>query len=321
MIDLTQPSRGRVLVVGAGFIGSHIVRQLLHDGHEVRVLSRSIPQAAHSWQLEGAEVLIGDATDPAAVAVAMAGVSWVVFGAGGLVPAASQSDPIPDLALALRPLLTVLDAVAREPGTAFSYLSSGGTVYGRSRSGRIREDHPTDPVTAYGVLKLAGEKFTGLYAGQSGMPVRILRCSNVYGEGQRSDRGQGAVGAFLSAMRAGKPVTVYGDGRVVRDFVHVNDVAAAVVRLRPLPSAVSRGYQIVNVGTGFGLSLSDLLAMLEDLLGVKASVTRLPSRPYDVERNVLDIGRLTGLTGMVPMTVRDGLEQTLEADLAGRAVS
>jgi UDP-glucose 4-epimerase len=321
MIDLTQPHRSRVLVVGAGFLGSHIVHRLLDDGHDVRTLSRSIPQAAHGRLLEGAEVLIGDATDPAAVDAAMAGVEWVIFGAGGLVPAASQSDPIPDLGLALRPLLTVLDAVARTPGTAFTYLSSGGTVYGRSSAARIREDHPTDPITAYGVLKLAGEKFTGLYAGQSGMPVRVLRCANVYGDGQRSDRGQGAVGAFLTALRRAEPVTIFGDGHVVRDFVHVNDVAAAVALLRPASAALGRGNEIVNVGTGIGVNLSELLALTEELLSIKASVTRLPARPFDVERNVLDIGRLASLTGLEPMSLREGLDLTLSSGMASRAVS
>ena len=82
-----------------------------------------------------------------------------------------------------------------------------------------------------------------------------------------------------------------------------------------------RGNEIVNVGTGFGLSLTELLAQMEDLVGVKADVLRLPARTFDVERNVLDVDRLTKLTGLVPMSVRDGLELTLAADLASRAAT
>jgi UDP-glucose 4-epimerase len=320
LIDLTAPARTTVLVVGAGFIGSHICRQLLSEGHPVRTLTRSIPEAAHGRLLDGAEVLIGDATDASAVAAAMSGVGWVIFGAGGLVPAASQSDPIPDVVLALRPLLTVLGGVAGSPGTGFTYLSSGGTVYGRSTCRRIHEDHPTDPITAYGVLKLAGEKFTGLYSRQSGIPIRILRCANVYGEGQRTDRGQGAVAAFLSAMSRGDAITIYGDGEVVRDFVHVSDVAAAVAALRPAPALTSNGYEVVNVGSGVGVSLRELLASMEELLATTAAVTRLPGRPFDVERNVLDIERLTALSGLTPMSLGEGLELTIAAELGSRAL-
>ncbi|HEX4019426.1 MAG TPA: NAD-dependent epimerase/dehydratase family protein [Frankiaceae bacterium] len=321
MIDLTTPPSTKVLVVGAGFIGSHICRRLLGDGHQVRVLTRALPAPAHDRLLDGAEVLIGDATDAAAVAAAMTGVQWVVFCAGGLVPAASQSDPIPDVVLALRPLLTVLDAVVRSPGTGLTYLSSGGTVYGRSTCARIPEDHPTDPVTAYGVLKLAGEKFAGLYAGQSAMPIRILRCANVYGEGQRTDRGQGAVAAFLKAMAHGEPITMYGAGDVIRDFVHVSDVAAAVSLLRPahplhpLSSLSAAGCEVVNVGSGIAVSLAELLSRMEEMLGAKAAVIRRPSRPFDVERNVLDIERLSTLSGLTPMSLDFGLERTIGSEL------
>ncbi len=321
MIKLTAPGRATVLVVGAGFIGSHICRQLLSEGHQVRALTRSIPEAPQARLLDGVQVLIADATDPAAVAAAMAGVGWVIFGAGGLVPAASQADPLADVVLALRPLLTVLAAVARAPGTGFTYLSSGGTVYGRSALSRIREDHPTDPITAHGVLKLAGEKFTGLYSRPSGVAIRILRCANVYGDGQRTDRGQGAVGAFLKAMREGEPVVLYGDGHVVRDFVHVSDVAAAVSRLRPADPIDGAGFEVVNVGSGVGVSVREMLTTLEELLGVKATVTQLPGRPFDVERNVLDIGRLAGLTGLVPKTLREGLALTIGSDVSSRALS
>jgi UDP-glucose 4-epimerase len=316
----TAQGRSGVLIVGAGFIGSHICRQLLSEAHRVRILTRSIPEAAHARLLEGAEVRIGDATDPAAVSAALKGIDWVIFGAGGLVPAASQANPIPDISLALRPLLSVLDAVARSPVSGFTYLSSGGTVYGRSTTPLIREDHPTDPITAYGVLKLAGEKFAGLYARESGTATRILRCANVYGEGQRTDRDQGVVGTFLSALRQGSPVTLYGGGAMVRDFVHAGDVAAAVTRLRPtLPP--HQGNDIVNVGSGLGVSVSELLSLMEDVVGVKATVRQMPSRPFDVERNVLDIGRLRSLTQLAPMGLREGLRLTIGAEAVVRAVS
>ncbi len=312
MTKVAEPGRTAVLVVGAGFIGSHICRQLLSEAFDVRILTRSLPYAAHARLLDGAEVRIGDATDLATVTAALRGIDWVIFGAGGLVPAASQAHPIPDISLALRPLLTVLDAMAQSAVTGFTYLSSGGTVYGPSVAGRIREDHPTDPITAYGVLKLAGEKFTGLYARQSGTSMRILRCANVYGEGQRTDRGQGVVGTFLSALRSHGTVSLYGGGHMVRDFVHVDDVAAAATRLRPTPANGSTA--IVNVGSGIGVSVAELLATMEEIMGTKASVRRLSGRPFDVERNVLDISRLRSLTGLTPMSLREGLDRTIDVD-------
>jgi UDP-glucose 4-epimerase len=169
------------------------------------------------------------------------------------------------------------------------------------------------------VLKLAGEKFTGLYARESGTATRILRCANVYGEGQRTDRGQGVVGTFLSALRQGSPVTLYGGGTMVRDFVHAGDVAAAVTRLRPTLPLTGEGNDIVNVGSGLGVSVAELLSIMQEVVGVKATVR--PSRPFDVERNVLDIGRLRSLTELTPMGLREGLGLTIGAEAVVRAVS
>lgn len=261
-----------VLVVGAGFIGSHICRHLVDAGCAVRALTRSASEPMHARLLAGTHVLLGDAADRTAVEAAMDGVDWVVFGAGGLVPAASQARPVNDVVLALAPLLTVLDAVAARTGTAFTYLSAGGTVYGQTDRELLRKDHATEPITSYGVLKLAGEKYTGMYGVQHAVPIRILRCANVYGEGQRTNRGQGVVVAFLAAVMSGAEIVLYGDGRVVRDFVYVGDVALAVDRLRPAVAETAAQSRVVNVGSGTGTSLAALLEAVEELLGRSAMV-------------------------------------------------
>jgi UDP-glucose 4-epimerase len=129
------------------------------------------------------------------------------------------------------------------------------------------------------------------------------------------------VGTFLSELRQGSPVTLYGGGAMVRDFVHAGDVAAAVTLLRPTLPLTDQGSDIVNVGSGLGVSVAELLSIMQEVVGVKATVRQMPGRPFDVERNVLDIGRLRSLTGLAPMGLREGLELTIGAQAVVRAVS
>ena len=142
---------------------------------------------------------------------------------------------------------------------------------------------------------------------RSGIPLRILRCANVYGEGQRTS-GQGAVAAFIESLTLGRTVQLYGNGEVVRDFVHIDDVAAATLQLKPKADTGSE--HIVNVGSVVGTDLAQLLRLIEQTLRRKATVTHQPARPFDVRRNVLDVSRLLRLTSISPMSLETGLKRT-----------
>jgi UDP-glucose 4-epimerase len=231
----------------------------------------------------------------------------VVWCAGGLLPADSNEHPAADLTSALVPLLTALDVMRHRPGVGITFFSSGGTVYGNPDTLPVPESHPTRPLTSHGVTKVAAEHYLALYGDVYGVPSLALRCGNVYGEGQPADRSQGLIAAALDSVRSRRPLTVYGDGLSVRDFISIDDVVAVVsglLRRTDVPP-------VINVGSGRGTSITDALAVVERVTGEHLELEQQPARPGDVRRVVLDISLLRSvLPDFEPTTLVDGVART-----------
>jgi UDP-glucose 4-epimerase len=296
-----------VAVIGAGFIGTHVAAALLGANVETVVINRSPLEARKRRLLSGARVAVVDANAGALLRPHLEVVDHVVYCASGLMPAESNLDPIVDIGLSLPPLVQTLEQLRDLDGVGLTYLSSGGTVYGNARALSIDERHPTEPVTSYGIMKLAGEKYALMHHRLYGVPVRILRCSNVYGEHQPASRSQGVIAVFLERIAAGLPVPIYGDGTIVRDFVHVGDVVALLLRSIARPG----GSDTINVGSGRGYSLAEVVTEIEAAVGRAAVVERLPDRGYDVPRVVLDISLARRELGFDPIPLAEGLRRTL----------
>jgi UDP-glucose 4-epimerase len=277
-----------VLVIGAGFIGRHLIETCTGRGIETTVLTRSPMTQQQRGHLTDAKVVIGDAALRALVDELIAPATHVFYCAGGLMPADSNLDPAADAALTLPPLISVLEALRERPAIGLTFLSSGGTVYGEPATIPVREDHPTEPTTSYGVMKLAAEKYISMYRRLYGVQSRILRCANAYGEHQPAARRQGFIAAALDRMTRGEPIALYGDGQNVRDFVYVHDVVDAMLKTATRPS----GPPIVNVGSGEGVTLLGVLDVIREVTGTEPALDLLPDRGFDVRRIVLDISLL-----------------------------
>ena len=296
----------RVLVIGCGFIGTHIVGGLVTAGRPPVVLTRSRPTAPVISALSSADLHIGNARDPEVLDRVLEGVGDVVFSAGGLLPAASEKDPELDRQLTLEPVRAVLEALRSRPDVTLTYLSSGGTVYGEPDEVPIDEEAPTRAIGAYGQLHLAceGEVMRGRQ--EHGLQARILRCSTVYGEHQTPDRGQGVVATFLHRIEEGTPVDIYGDGSTIHDYIYAGDVARVVVALIDRPESPP----ILNVGAGTGTALIDVLRLAEKQVGRDADVVEHPARSFEVRRVVLDTSRLRSLIEFEPTTLAAGIART-----------
>ena len=281
-------------IVGYGFIGRRIARLACERGSRVSILTRSGPG--------GDGVVIGDAADAATVGGFTEGLDHVVFAAGSAKPAESDMDPAGEVSKSLGPLLAVLEAVARNRVPRFTYLSSGGTVYGRT-TGLASEETDQWPITTYGVLKLAAERFVALYARQHGFSADVLRCSNVYGPGQPSDGSQGVIGVFLGALKRGSGIRIYGDGSALRDFIHVDDLADVVLRL----AEIQGGVRVLNVGSGSAVSIGAIAGLVIEAMAVNDAIEFLPPRPSDVPTVVLDITKLRSLIEFTPRSLKQGL--------------
>ncbi len=304
---MTQhPPPKRVLVLGGtGFMGSEIARAFVAMGSSVTVVGRHDP-GGRCAGLAGAELVLGDAGDPLVLSPLVDRVDHVVHAVGSMLPKESNASPAEDTATTLPAILSLLELLRFRPGVGLTYLSSGGTVYGNPTQVPVSERASCDPTTSYGVVKLAAEKYIGMYAMLYDMRTRILRIGNTYGPFQPAGRSQGIVGAFLAAARDGTPVRVFGDGSMVRDYVHVSDVAYAVVELARRPE----GPRVVNLGSGVGHTVLDVVDIVSRVTGVGLAVEHFPDRGFDVRAIVLDVGVLSGLVAWDPIPFEEGIERT-----------
>lgn len=302
-------SQGRCLVLGgAGFMGSHLVELLVREGLPVRVfdLPGAVAKrlAAVRKQIE---VVEGDFQQAREAAAAMEGCEAVFHLIGTTVPSTSNRDPAYDAETNLLGTLRLLDACVRARVKQVIFSSSGGTVYGEARSLPIPESHPTEPRSAYGISKLAIEKYLALYHRLHGLEFTALRIANAYGPRLPVAGEQGAVGAFLKRLKRGEPLTLWGDGSVVRDYVYVEDVA------RAFRAALGRGAapRVFNIGTGRGTSLRELVALVERVTGRQAALEWQAGRAVDAPENVLDSSLARQHLGWTPrVSLEDGLALT-----------
>jgi UDP-glucose 4-epimerase len=211
-----------------------------------------------------------------------------------------------DRRLTLGPVEATLAALERRPEAILTYLSSGGTVYGEPVRIPVQETDPTAPISAYGRLHLACEGLIEEARRNSDLRARVLRCATVYGEHQQPDRGQGAIVTFLHRIESGQQIDLYGGGSTVRDYVYVGDVAEAIIETM----GSAEGPDLVNVGSGEGTSLLEILRLAEAQVGREAKVASYPERGFDVHRIVLDPGRLRAMTSFVPTPLEDGIART-----------
>ena len=307
------PAGDRVVVVGAGFIGGAVARTLVDRGHRVTVLTRGTSEPLAMGG--GARVVVGDALDEAVVHDALIDARAVVYCAGGALPAEAERDPAAELRRATLPLLAALAALRERPGVPLLFMSSGGTVYGEPDQLPVHESHPLRPRTAYAVAKAAAEQYLGIYRELHGVPTTSLRCANVYGPGQVPYRSQGVVATMLASASSGREVVVYGDGGALRDYIFIDDVAdvvAALLTKDELPSAI-------NLGTGVGTRLDTLLSLVEETVQRPLRLRFEPKRPTDLERVVLDVGRLRGLVPFEPVEFADGLRRTWDCESTAAA--
>ncbi|MEO6081351.1 MAG: NAD-dependent epimerase/dehydratase family protein [Steroidobacteraceae bacterium] len=300
----------RVLVIGgAGFIGSHLVDRLLTDGHFVRVLDRSPPELHPYWIKTGQlQYVLGEFVDQFSMGEAVKDIHVAFHLVSTTIPATSIADMAFDVQSNLIGTLNFLKAAVDARIRRVLFVSSGGTVYGKTVVSPIKESAPTEPICSYGITKLAVEKYLCLFELLHGLPFIAFRLSNPFGEGQRPGA-QGAIAAFVNRMLRGEPIEIWGDGSVVRDYIYIENAIDALVK----GMEYAGSHRIFNLGSGEGRSLNELLEALEHVAGRKAKRNYVSSRAIDTPTNVLDIDLIRKEMGWVPrVTFEEGLARTWE---------
>jgi UDP-glucose 4-epimerase len=286
-----------LLIGGCGFIGYHLARKLVASGRSVTVLGRNEPSDEN--KVDGAIYIVGNFADVALMTKLVDEHQEVVHLAYATVPNTSFENPLADLEQNLHPAVQLFEMVARK-GARLMLVSSGGTVYGEAQSRLIAEDHPTQPISPYGVTKLTLEKYAFLYAITKSLDVVCVRPSNPYGEGQKPFSGQGFISTAMAVAMQGKPITIYGEQGTVRDYIYIGDVVDAMVTV--LESGERN--ETYNIGSGVGRSNLEVVQSMTPLLaesGFDIHVSDAPSRPFDVQCNILDCRKLRKL-GWEPYT-------------------
>jgi UDP-glucose 4-epimerase len=285
-----------VITGGSGFIGNFLIDRLIKEGYKnIVVLDR------HSKHRKGAKFIkcdvLGNGT---AFKKNIERNDIVIHLACSTIPGTSETDPILDAEKNIAGTLRLLEACKDIKIKKILFPSSGGAIYGNHSRKRHRETDPTGPQSSYGVIKLAIEKYLAVYNHLYKLPYVGLRLSNLYGRRNLRNDQLGAVDVFLHRAIEGKPIIIWGDGEVVRDYVHIEDVLDFFVLAINQDSIQG----IYNIGTGFGTSLNKIIKTINDL-GVIVKPTYMPARGVDVRHNVLDINKAqkTGWRPRYPLAI------------------
>ena len=303
------------VIGGAGFIGKHLTEALIESGRDVLVLGRKTqPSAefAHLLQTQASHLTYQslDVSDMSSLRPLLASCDEVIDLAYSTVPQTSFSDPMFDLQSNLPRVVALMEELKHHTKLRrFMVVSSGGTVYGHATQLPISEYAQTEPVSPYGITKLTIERYALMYHRLHDLPVVLVRPANAYGLGQQAFKGQGFIATAIGSILQGKTITVYGEQGTVRDYVHVRDVASAML------AAIEHGTNghVYNIGSGVGrsnLEVLDLIRPIAQADGFSLNVHHEEERKFDVAANVLNFGRLLNCSGWLPrIGMEDGLTE------------
>jgi len=310
MIRENTNKKKTLVMGGAGFVGHHIVNLLRQKGRSVFVAdvkdpcNASMPEGVVYYDVSGVTdygFTVPELNDD---------YDEIIDLVYNSVPQVSYQNPISDITENLPRFINMLQFAEKRCKEKFVFFSSGGTVYGQAKYLPITEDHPLEPISPYGITKLASEKYAAMYGLQHDVPIICLRPGNIYGEGQMPFRGQGFVATAIGSVLKSCPISIFGDAGVVRDYIYAEDAARAV--LAALEDGVPG--KIYNVGTGQGLTNAQILKYLEGILPEKykmPGIEYFPERQFDVLENILDSAQLKADTDWEPkISFEEGLKRS-----------
>lgn len=300
----------RLLIVGGGgFLGRGLVNHLaLAGGRDVVITGRSeqpkfqLPTGTAYRQIAPQNL--------AAYAHLLDWADEVVDFAYSSVPQTSFDDPVSDVLDNLPFSVALIKMASERSLRKFLFISSGGTVYGHPVRLPIDEEHPTNPLSPYGITKLAIEKYGLMYWRSKGLPFVAVRPGNPYGPGQLGRRGQGFVATVMQHVLDGAPVTIFGERGTIRDYIYVDDLVSGIVAALECADAGS----ILNIGAGVGVDNRQMLDAIGAVIqqeGRKLDIRVAPVRAFDVSANVLDSTKLREISGWQPeISLQQGLESS-----------
>jgi UDP-glucose 4-epimerase len=298
------------VIGGGGFIGTNLANFFIEQDYEVLIIGRSVIDNPNNTNDKIKRRLI-DVNMTSKLIQALEGYENIVWLVNDLVPGVSMDSLVDDFTFNVSPLIHFLESVNKlEYLKRFVFISSGGTIYGDSLDKIFfKEDSLKNPISAYGLSKIIAENYINFITVRSSFKSIVLRPSNVYGNHQNFKKPQGIVGYAFNALINNKTIDLYADGRVIRDFVHVLDLAEAI------KCCIENKLQIANtvtynIGSQEGYTIREILDMINEVSGRDIETVSKPSRVFDCEFNVLNISKINSELGWKPkVKIREGLEE------------
>jgi UDP-glucose 4-epimerase len=299
-----------ILVTGGnGFIGSHLVDRLVSTGKHHVVVIDLYPRSYEPLP-DGVIFIPGNLNDNSLVRHTLVdqGIDVIYHLAWATIHETSLRNPVSDIRQDLIPTVSLLDTCREARVNRVIFISSGGVVYGPTDDLPIKETHPTNPINAYGITKLAVEKYLRMYQHLYGLDFTIFRPSVPYGPRQNPRRRQGAVSVFIYKIMRQESIQIWGDGQTLRDYFYIEDLVEALASALDIPDSIN---QVINLGGSRGYSLNQLVSLIEETLGLEANIEYQSSREFDVQRLNLDLEKAKSILNWSPHTsLPEGIRST-----------
>ncbi|CAA6819617.1 MAG: UDP-glucose 4-epimerase (EC [uncultured Aureispira sp.] len=293
---------------GTGFMGSHIVELLLQEGHQITVLTSSSSIHPNIQHLQAKiKIVRGDFGNYQLMLQYLQDTDIIVHIAWTTVPKTASENPIYDAQTNIIGSIHLLEAAVKAKVKKVLFVSTGGALYGVPQYTPIDEAHPIRPISAYGISKMAFERYLHFFYQNKGLDYGIFRIANAYGTRQNLTKNQGVIGIWLQKIKENKAIEIWGDGSVVRDYIYVSDVAQIIAK-----GMHYQGTQkVFNVGSGLGYSLNDILNVCKKVSQKNPRVAYLNGRSFDVPVNILSIQKAVEELDWQPnISIEEGVQAT-----------
>lgn len=298
----------KCLVLGAnGFIGSHLVDSLISGGHSVRAFDRFGSNNLNFTQNSNIQIVAGNFLNRNDLSEALKDIDYVFHLVSTTTPATAENDPLIDIDTNIRMSVELFEECVEHKVKKVIFASTGGAIYGDVNiEGPISESVNPKPISPYAIGKLTIEHYLRYFNKKFDLPTLVYRISNPYGERHSPTNRQGVIPIFLHHIANNEPITILGDGSMVRDYIYVRDVANLIAQ-----SFETSKYELYNLGSGQGVSLNHLVEAIKTVTGRKIQAEQKPKPSTFVQKVVLDTSRFKNEFNIEPTTgLQDGVSKT-----------
>lgn len=296
-----------LILGGDGFLGSHLADKLLNRRHNIKIFGRfQHGKTKNLGHINDKVTLIsGDFLDPLSLEKALENKDYVFHLISASNPASTIGKPIDELELNILPTIRLLEMCVKKGVKKIIFPSSGGSIYGDLPKGAASETDLSNPISPHAIAKLYIEKLLHYYFVQFGLDYLIYRISNIYGERQNIQKGQGIISTIIYKALKKEVIKIYGN--TTRDYIYINDVASFIAS----NFDKEHKFRIYNLGSGEGITLEKLLKTIKSETGLPMNIKKLDRRECDIKRIVLNISRIKNEFGFCQeIKLKEGIRRT-----------